>query len=128
MQKFDCVIRNGRIIDGTGAPERSGDVGIIAGRVAKIGNLSAAIADEVIDAAGKIVAPGHITQHAHYDAAVFWSPSCMDSGEQGVTSILNANCGFSIAPVRAADRERTMLMLSTTEQIPVEQQRLALPW
>lgn len=128
MQRFDCIIRNGRIIDGTGAPERRGDVGIIAGRIAKIGNLSAAAADEVIDAAGKIVAPGHITQHAHYDAAVFWSPWCMDSGEQGVTSILNANCGFSIAPVRAADRERTMLMLSTTEQIPVEQQRLALPW
>lgn len=128
MQRFGCIIRNGRIIDGTGAPERRGDVGIIAGRIAKIGNLSAAAADEVIDAAGKIVAPGHITQHAHYDAAVFWSPWCMDSGEQGVTSILNANCGFSIAPVRAADRERTMLMLSTTEQIPVEQQRLALPW
>lgn len=128
MQRFDCVIRNGRIIDGTGAPERSGDIGIIDGRVAKIGNLEAADADEIIDAAGKIVAPGHITQHAHYDAAVFWSPYCMDSGEHGVTSILNANCGFSIAPVRASDRERTMLMLSTTEQIPVEQQRLALPW
>mgnify|MGYP001022704925 CR=1 FL=1 len=76
-----------------------------------------------------IVAPGHVTQHAHYDAQVFWDPYCSNSGENGVTTILNANCGFSIAPVRPKDRERTMLMLSTTEQVPVEQQRtLAWDW
>lgn len=126
--RFDTLIRNGRIVDGTGAAPSKGDIGIIGGRIAAVGALAGAQAGEVIDASGRIVAPGHITQHAHYDAAVFWSPHCMDSGEHGVTSILNANCGFSIAPVRTADRERTMLMLSTTEQIPVEQQRLALPW
>lgn len=128
MGAFDCVIRNGRIVDGTGSASYFADVGIRDGRIAKIGNLRAVSAREIVDASGKIVAPGHVTQHAHYDAAIFWSPSCMDSGEQGVTTVLNANCGFSIAPVRAADRERTMLMLSTTEQVPVEQQRLALPW
>jgi N-acyl-D-amino-acid deacylase len=128
MQRFDVIIRNGRVVDGTGAPERAGDIGIVGGRIVRVGNLAAAEAVEIIDAAGKIVAPGYITQHAHYDAAIFWSPWCMDSGEQGVTTVLNANCGFSIAPFRAADRERTMLMLSTTEQIPVEHQRSALPW
>ncbi|HEX7873376.1 MAG TPA: amidohydrolase family protein [Sphingobium sp.] len=128
MQDFDCIIRSGRIVDGTGAAAFTGDIAITAGRIVRVGKLPKATAREVIDAGGRIVAPGHITQHAHYDAAIFWSPHCMDSGEHGVTTILNANCGFSIAPVRAADRERTMLMLSTTEQIPVEQQRLALSW
>ena len=128
MKGYDCVIRNGRIIDGTGASGFVGDIGILNGRIAAIGNLSAAAAEHVIDAGGRIVAPGHVTQHAHYDAALFWSPHCMDSGENGVTTVVNANCGFSVAPVRPADRDRTMAMLSTTEQIPVEQQRIALPW
>jgi N-acyl-D-amino-acid deacylase len=128
VARFDLLITNGEIIDGTGGPSFSGDVGITGGRIAAIGRLAGADAVRTIDAGGKIVAPGHITQHAHYDAAIFWSPYCLDSGPQGVTSVLNANCGFSLAPVRPADRERTMTMLSTTEQIPVEQQRAALTW
>jgi N-acyl-D-aspartate/D-glutamate deacylase len=128
INSFDTIIRGGWLVDGTGGPGRHADVGIRAGRVVATGNLAQAAAADVIDAGGRIVAPGHITQHAHYDAAVFWSPSCLDSGENGVTTILNSNCGFSIAPARPADRERLMLMMSTTEQIPVEQQRLALPW
>lgn len=126
--KFDTLIRNGLIVDGTGGPKRYGDIGITDGRIVAVGRLADAEADEVIDAEGKIVAPGHVTAHAHHDAQLFWDPYCSNSGQHGVTTILNANCGFSIAPVRPADRERTMLMLSTTEQIPVEQQRSALPW
>ena len=128
MTQYDTIIRGGRVVDGTGAAAIYADVGIRGGRVVQVGNLKDAQAAEEIDAAGKIVAPGHITQHCHHDATIFWDPYCSDSGEHGVTTILNANCGFSIAPVRAADRERTMLMLSTTEQIPVEQQRIAMPW
>jgi N-acyl-D-aspartate/D-glutamate deacylase len=128
MSEFDVIIRRGRVVDGTGAAAAYADVGIRGGKVAAVGNLAAATAREEIDASGKIVAPGHITQHCHHDAQIFWDPYCSDSGEHGVTTLLNANCGFSIAPVRQADRERTMLMLSTTEQIPVEQQRIAVPW
>lgn len=128
MEEYDLLIRNAEVVDGTGAPSFRGDIAIKDGRVAAVGSLGGRAAKRVLDADGKIVAPGHITQHAHYDAAIFWSPQCLDSGPQGVTSILNANCGFSMAPVRPADRERTMAMLSTTEQIPVEQQRAALPW
>lgn len=128
MARFDTVIRNGWVIDGTGGPAGKADVGLIDGRIVEVGNLSDCEAAEMIDAQGMIVAPGHITQHAHYDAAIFWSPYCLDSGEHGVTTILNANCGFSIAPARPQDRERLMLMLSTTEQVPVEQQRAGLPW
>ena len=128
MAHYERLIRNGRIIDGTGGPIFNGSIALSEGRIVDIGELADATADDVIDAGGKIVAPGYVTQHAHYDAALFWSPHCMDSGEHGVTTILNANCGFSIAPVRPQDRERTMAMLSTTEQIPVEQQRIALSW
>lgn len=128
MVHFDVLVRNAWLVDGTGGPAGRADIGIVGGKISAIGNLVGAEAIEVIDAAGKIVAPGHITQHAHYDAAIFWSPTCLDSAEQGVTSVLNANCGFSIAPARPSDRERLMLMLATTEQIPVQQQRVGLPW
>lgn len=128
MTDFDTLIVNGTLIDGAGGPQRVADVGILDGKVAAVGRLTNSSAETVIDAAGKIVAPGHVTQHAHYDAALFWDPYCMDSGEHGVTTILNANCGFSIAPVHESDRERTMAMLATTEQIPVEQQRIGMPW
>jgi N-acyl-D-amino-acid deacylase len=128
MARFDTLIRNGRIVDGTGAPACYGSIGIRDGRIVDIGALAGAQADEVIDAGGRIVAPGHVTQHSHYDAQLFWDPYCSNSGEHGVTTVLNANCGFSVAPVRAKDRERTMAMLETTEQIPAAQQRAAMPW
>ncbi|MEZ4359576.1 MAG: amidohydrolase family protein [Kofleriaceae bacterium] len=128
MSDFDTIIYNGYLVDGTGSPGHYADVGIRAGRVAEIGNLEGRSAQARLDAAGKIVAPGHVTSHAHYDVALFWDPYCSNSGEHGVTTLVNANCGFGIAPVRRADRERTMAMLETTEQIPVAEQRAVLPW
>lgn len=128
MTKFDTIIRGGRIVDGTGGPAYHANIGIRAGRIAAIGALSAATADEVIDARGRVVAPGHVNQHSHYDVALFWDPYCSNAGENGVTTVINANCGFGIAPVRPADRMRTMQMLETTEQIPVAHQQSALPW
>ena len=125
---FDVLINNGFVVDGTGAPGYYGDVGIRDGRVAEIGRLKECTAARTIDAAGKIVAPGHVTQHTHYDAALFWDPYCLDSGPNGITTVVNSNCGFGFAPVRAHDAERTMLMMSTTEQIPVAHQRAAMPW
>ena len=69
-----------------------------------------------------------MTQHSHYDAMLFWNPYCSNSGENGCTTVVNANCGFGFAPVRPADHERTMAMMESTEQIPVSHQRTALPW
>jgi len=128
MTQYDTLIQGGRIVDGTGQPAFDADLGIVAGRIAAIGDLSGAAATEVIDASDCIVAPGHVAQHAHYDVALFWDPYLSNSGENGVTTVVNANCGFGIAPARAADRERTMRMLETTEQIPVSHQKAALPW
>ena len=125
---FDTVIGHGFVVDGTGASGRYADVGIRAGRIAEIGNLCDRAAHRRIDAGGRIVAPGHVTQHSHYDAALFWDPYCQGSARNGVTTVVNSNCGFGFAPVRPADIERTMLMMSTTEQIPVEHQRDGMPW
>ncbi|MCB2073194.1 MAG: amidohydrolase family protein [Novosphingobium sp.] len=128
MATFDTIISGGRIIDGTGSPAFFADVGITDGRIATIGELSHASAETVIDATGKVVAPGFVNQHSHYDVALFWDPYCSNAGENGVTTVVNANCGFGVAPVRERDMERAMLMLETTEQIPVAHQRAALPW
>ncbi len=128
MTTYDTIISGGRIVDGTGCPAYYGDIGISDGRIAAIGNLKSASAGQVLDARGRIVAPGHVAQHAHYDVAVFWDPYLSNSGENGVTTVVNANCGFGVAPVKPEDRERTMKMLETTEQIPVAHQRAALPW
>ena len=128
MTTFDTIISAGRIVDGTGCPAYYGDIGISDGRIAAIGDLANARASEIIDARGKIVAPGHVNQHSHYDVALFWDPYCSNAGENGVTTVVNANCGFGVAPVRPGDKERTMQMLETTEQIPVSHQRAALPW
>ena len=128
MVEFDTVISGGKIVDGTGGPASFSDIGIRDGRIAKIGDLSGASAERVIEANGKIVAPGHVNQHSHYDVQLFWDPYCSNSGENGVTTVVNANCGFGVAPVRKQDMERTMQMLETTEQIPVAHQQAALPW
>jgi N-acyl-D-amino-acid deacylase len=125
---FDTIIRGGRVVDGTGSPAFYADIGISDGRIIAIGDLGAGRSRQVINATGKIVAPGHVTQHSHYDVALFWDPYCSNSGENGVTTVTNANCGFGLAPVRSRDIERTMQMLETTEQIPVSHQRAALPW
>jgi N-acyl-D-aspartate/D-glutamate deacylase len=128
MTAFDTIISGGLVVDGTGSPAFYADVGIADGKIVAIGKLAHGKAQQLIDAKGKIVAPGHVTQHSHYDVALFWDPYCSNSGENGVTTVVNANCGFGVAPVRARDIERTMQMLETTEQIPVSHQRSALPW
>jgi N-acyl-D-aspartate/D-glutamate deacylase len=128
MTTFDTIVSGGRVVDGTGSPAFYADIGILDGRIAAVGNLASSKSTHVIDAKGKVVAPGHATQHSHYDVALFWDPYCSNSGENGVTTVVNANCGFGVAPVRRRDIERTMQMLETTEQIPVSHQRAALPW
>jgi N-acyl-D-amino-acid deacylase len=128
MTTFDTVIRGGRVVDGTGSPAFYADIGITGGRIAAVGALGNDSAHRVIAANGRIVAPGHVNQHSHYDVALFWDPYCSNAGENGVTTVVNSNCGFGVAPVRPADKLRTMQMLETTEQIPVAHQQAALPW
>ena len=128
MSGYDLLICGGTLVDGTGAPRRRADVGVRAGRVAAVGKLDGATAGRRIDARGLIVAPGVIDPHTHYDAQVFWDPYCTNSGWHGVTSIVVGNCGFGFSPCHKEDRERYMLMMENTEQIPLGVMRKALPW
>jgi N-acyl-D-aspartate/D-glutamate deacylase len=125
---YDLIVKNGTLIDGTGAPRRIVDLAISDGRVARIGDLEHATADRVIDATGQIVAPGVIDVHTHYDASINWDPYATSSSWHGTTTVVAANCGFGYAPVHAQDRERIMLMMKNTEQIPIATQRLAMNW
>lgn len=126
--RFDIVIKNGSVIDGTGIPKYRADIAISDGRIVGIGKFDEIEAREVIDAEGRVVAPGFIDPHTHYDAQVFWDPTCADSGQNGATTVIAGNCGFGFAPCRPKDRERYMMMMETTEQIPGSQMRKALPW
>lgn len=96
---MDYLIRNGKVIDGTGSPWYKADVGIENGRIVYIGTGDGIEADCYIDAKNKIVAPGFIDVHAHYDFAPFVSNSMEEKLLQGVTSIIVGLCGYSIAPV-----------------------------
>jgi len=126
MPEFDLVVKNGMIVDGTGAPRFRDDIGIKEGRIAKIGHIQPHEAAKVIDADGLIAAPGFIDLHTHYDAQIFWDPYLTISGWHGVTSVVIGNCGFGFAPVRKQDAERAMLTMVRTEAIPLASMQAAL--
>src|SRR4051812_25383281 len=110
--KYDLVISGGLVIDGTGGPGRIADVGVIDGVIAAIAPGLGGV--ERIDATGRIVCPGFIDIHTHYDPQVLWDPDLTPSSWHGVTSVVAGNCGFSLAPVKPADRE---LMVGTLEKV-----------
>ena len=102
---YDLLIKNGRIVDGSGMPAFRGDVGIKNGKIVEIGKLSGA-AQRTIDAAGRAVAPGFIDNHCHYDAQVTWDPLCTFSSHHGATTVIIGNCSLALAPVKAPERRK----------------------
>jgi N-acyl-D-amino-acid deacylase len=129
MSKFDSVIKGGTIIDGLQTPRYRGDIGIVGDKIVEIGsNISTNNAAEVIMAEGRVVAPGVVDLHTHYDSQIFWDPWCTMSGWHGVTSVVIGNCGFGFAPCKPADRERAMLSLVRNEAVPLETMRQGMPW
>jgi len=116
---YDLLIKNGRVVDGSGMPSFRADVGIKDGKIAEIGKLSGPAA-KTIDADGRAVSPGFIDNHCHYDAQVTWDPLCTFSPEHGATSVIFGNCSLSLAPVRKGTEERLAEFLSYVEAIPME--------
>ena len=102
--RYDLLITNGLVVDGTGLPRRRADVAIRDGKIAGIGRFDESLADEVMDAQGRIVAPGIVDPHTHYDPQLTFDPYATSSCYHGVTTVLAGNCGFSIAPVKTEDR------------------------
>ena len=115
----DVIIRGAEICDGSGEPPRVGDIAISDGRIAAVGAMSGS-ARRTIDADGLVAAPGFIDVHTHYDCQVSWDPALTPSSWHGVTSVVMGNCGFSIAPCRAAHRDLLMEMLLYVEGMPTE--------
>src|SRR5262245_23198240 len=108
---FDLAIKNGLVLDGSGAPARRADLGVRAGRITGVGALNGA-AKCTIDADGLAVAPGIIDTHCHYDAQVLWDPLLTSSCWHGVTTAVMGNCGFTLAPCRPEDREFLLTLLA----------------
>ena len=102
QENFDILIRNASIVDGTGAPRFSGDIGIRGDRIARIGDLSALRGEFEIDLAGRTAAPGFIDAHTHDDRIMLSGPDMAPKVSQGVTTVIGGNCGVSLAPMPRA--------------------------
>ena len=124
---YDLLIKNGRIIDGSGRPAFHGDVGVAGGKIVELGRLDGP-AKRTIEADGRVVAPGFVDNHCHYDAQVLWDPLCTFSCHHGATTVIIGNCSLALAPVKAAEREKLAGMLSYVEAIPMDVLQAGVPW
>src|SRR6185436_15519182 len=124
---YDLLIRNGKVVDGTGASARVADVAISGERIAIVGTANEG-AKRVIDADGLVVAPGFIDPHTHYDAQICWDGALTPSSWHGVTSVVMGNCGVGIAPCRPQTREIAMRDLVNVEAIPFEVLQAGITW
>jgi len=124
---YDLVFRGALLLDGSGAPPRRGHLAVAQGRIAAVGEAHGA-ARETIDADGLALMPGIIDNHTHYDAQLTWDPWVSPSPALGVTTAVIGNCGFTIAPCRAADRELVMRNLTQVEGMSLEALRAGIRW
>jgi N-acyl-D-aspartate/D-glutamate deacylase len=122
------LIAGGLVVDGSGGEPLTGDVVIDGGRILAVGrDLPRGDVDRVIDASDRIVAPGFIDIHSHYDAQVFWDPMLSSSCHHGVTSVINGNCGFSLAPYAEEHRPIVLRMLRDLEDMYTDTLEAAVP-
>ena len=124
---YDLIIRNGRIADGSGLPAFNADLAIQDGRVARIGRIEAEAA-ETIDAGGKVVAPGFIDPHTHFDAQLLWDGYAKPALSHGVTTIVPGNCSLSLAPLKAEHRMKLVGMFNQIEEMPYKAFEEGVEW
>ena len=124
---YDLLIKNGTIVDGTGAAARRADIAVSAGKIVAIGKVDGS-AKQTIDAGDCVVAPGFIDPHTHYDAQICWDAAVTPSPWHGVTSVVMGNCGVGIAPCRPDQREVAMRDLVNVEAIPFDVLERGITW
>ena len=127
---YDLLIRGGSLIDGTGGPSVTADVGIVDGRIAEVGRLGngGAVARRVIDADGAVVAPGFVDIHTHYDGQATWDDHLQPSSGHGVTTVVMGNCGVGFAPVRPTDHAQLVELMEGVEDLPGTVLHEGLDW
>ena len=125
--EFDLVIRNGTLADGTGGALRDADIAVKDGKIAAIGSVSGAGAEE-IDARHRLVTPGFVDVHTHYDGQAIWSEELAPSSAHGVTTAVMGNCGVGFAPCRKQDHDMLINVMEGVEDIPGVVMAEGLPW
>jgi N-acyl-D-amino-acid deacylase len=124
---LDLIIKNGRIVDGSGIPGFAGDLGISEGKIVEVGSIETA-ANRTIDVSGKIVAPGFIDPHTHFDAQLLWDGQARPSIEHGITTIVPGNCSLSLAPLKAEHRMKLVGMFNQIEEMPIRAFEEGVEW
>ncbi len=128
MTTPDIIIRNGTLIDGTGAPARQADVAITGDRITAVEANIAGKATREIDAEGRLVTPGFVDIHTHLDAQIAWDPVQTSSCWHGITSGVLGNCGVTFAPVAPGGADFLAEMMESVEDIPRRAILEGLPW
>jgi len=124
---YDLLVKNGKVVDGTGVPSQRADVAIARGKIVEIGKVTGG-ATQIIDASDLIVAPGFIDPHTHYDAQICWDRPLTSASWHGVTTVVMGNCGVGIAPCRPEVREIAAWDLVNVEGIPFEALAKGITW
>ena len=124
---YDLVIKNGTVVDGTGAPRYRADVAVTGDRIAEIGKITES-GKKTIDATDLIVSPGFVDPHTHYDAQICWDPLISCTSWHGITSVVMGNCGVGVAPCKPDNREITAWDLTNVEAIPFDSLSKGVTW
>jgi len=124
---LDVVIKGGTVVDGTGAPGYTADVGVRDGRIVELGDVTGP-AGRTIDADGALVTPGWVDVHTHYDGQVTWDDALEPSASNGVTTLVMGNCGVGFAPVRPSDHDALIDLMEGVEDIPGSALSVGMPW
>jgi N-acyl-D-aspartate/D-glutamate deacylase len=128
MTEYDVIIRNGKVYDGSGNPPQNMDIGIKDGLICKLDTIISDDAEKIIDAKDKIVTPGFVDVHTHYDGQATWDSHLNPSANLGTTTVVMGNCGVGFAPCKKADHEILIELMEGVEEIPGSAMDEGLPW